>query len=122
MPLKCLGEKMAQSYASTAISPYCTRTRTHTHTHTQIPFLFTETTFRGHLVSMETEVEELRRTVGELKQQNKGKDKANAEIKRLKSIVTAQDQKVCTYAQMQGQTRWPPIRGCALLHAMWTQC
>ena len=49
---------------------------------------------------METEVEELRRTVGELKQQNKGKDKANSEIRRLKGIVTTQDQKVCVCATL----------------------
>lgn len=43
---------------------------------------------------METESETLHKTVDELKQQGRVKDKACSELKRLKGIITAQDEKV----------------------------
>ena len=50
--------------------------------------------FRSNLVSVEQENEELKRTIAELKHQLKTKDKACTEMKRLKGIITAQDEKV----------------------------
>lgn len=54
-----------------------------------------ESSFRDNLVAMETEVEDLRKTAGDLRQQNKARDKASSEIKRLKGIITSQDEMVC---------------------------
>ncbi len=45
-------------------------------------------------MAAEKEVEELRKTVSDLKQQGKVKDKMTNEVKRLKGIITAQDEKV----------------------------
>jgi hypothetical protein len=53
-----------------------------------------ESAFRDNLMAMETESETLHRTVDDLKQQGKVKDKACSELKRLKGIITAQDEKV----------------------------
>ena len=55
---------------------------------------FLESSFRENLVATEAEMVVLRNTVDELKQQGKAKDKACSEIKRLKGIITAQDEKV----------------------------
>ena len=62
-------------------------------------------------------MEELRRTVSELKQQTKNKDKACSEIKRLKTIVTNQDQKVNISAE-----NWPFLESVLFIHQIWTLC
>lgn len=59
-----------------------------------------ESAFRDNLIAMELESDTLHKTVDELKQQGKVKDKACSELKRLKGIITAQDEQVCK------QTSW----------------
>ena len=54
----------------------------------------TEMAFRANLLAGEQEMEELRKTVNDLKHQNKLKDKATMELRRLKGIIAAQDEKV----------------------------
>ena len=59
-------------------------------------FSYLEGTFRSQLVAQEQELMELGETNSELKQQLKSKEKVHKEVAKLKSIISSQDDTVCT--------------------------